>query len=266
MAAKRLKLWTKKMLPRLPRALDGALVEGLYRVGLAPLPYRTFARCGRPLVVEAGPFAGMEYVPQALGSALYPKIFGTYEKELFEIIEQIITQPYDRLLNIGSAEGYYAVGLTRRMAELEALCFDIDDDAPTLLAKVAAKNGVGDRVRFVGEANSAVLEDSLAAARAPLIVCDCEGCENEVLDPQRTASLARSAILVETHDCHFPGTSDRIRQRFEQSHRIETIVSVPRRAEELEARFKLTALEAEAVMNECRAPDQSWFWMIPEQS
>lgn len=73
------------------------------------------------LVVQGGPFQGLQYVPsivesalavpRALGSALIPKLLGCYEAELQGVLAQILATPYQDILDIGSAEGYYAVGL-----------------------------------------------------------------------------------------------------------------------------------------------------------
>jgi hypothetical protein len=40
---------------------------------------------------------------------------GCYEHELHGEIEQLVTRGFDAVLNIGCGEGYYAIGLARRM-------------------------------------------------------------------------------------------------------------------------------------------------------
>lgn len=61
--------------------------------------------------IGLGPFAGMKYINKAHGSSLTPKIIGTYERELHPFIYEIADKQYDCIVDVGSAEGYYAVGL-----------------------------------------------------------------------------------------------------------------------------------------------------------
>ena len=65
--------------------------------------------------VASGPFAGMRHGDIAVGSVLTVKLLGTYEKELWPIIDQIIATAYPLIIDIGAAEGYYAVGLAMRI-------------------------------------------------------------------------------------------------------------------------------------------------------
>ena len=67
-------------------------------------------------VVRHGPFAGLQY-PEltAVGSALYPKLLGSYQREIQGWIEEICAAGYSEIVDVGFAEGYYAVGLARRL-------------------------------------------------------------------------------------------------------------------------------------------------------
>src|SRR6516164_6432959 len=61
--------------------------------------------------VLSGPFAGLRYLDEPIWGPIEPKWLGTYEQELLPVIQQIIQTPYSTIIDIGSAEGYYAVGL-----------------------------------------------------------------------------------------------------------------------------------------------------------
>src|SRR3954451_18937011 len=105
---------------RVPQALPGAALDAVDRVRTrrflavtAPPTAEYVRRHG--LQVAHGPFAGMEYLPglEASSGDLVAKLLGTYERELHPVIEGWIAQPPAHMIDIGSAEGYYAVGLTR---------------------------------------------------------------------------------------------------------------------------------------------------------
>lgn len=65
-------------------------------------------RCFADSVVKSGPFAGLRYPSiTSYGSAIYPKLIGTYESELFCDINNLMKDTYDSIIDIGFAEGYY---------------------------------------------------------------------------------------------------------------------------------------------------------------
>src|SRR4051794_38235977 len=74
---------------------------------------RRLAELTRSTVV-GGPFEGMSYVGNSHGSAWCPKILGTYEREIRSAVDEIAAREFPNIVNIGAAEGYYAVGLARR--------------------------------------------------------------------------------------------------------------------------------------------------------
>jgi hypothetical protein len=214
---------------RLP-AVHGALRKVVYlgrRERLDPT-WNRIARGLSPggLAVQAGPFAGMRYLPFAGGSGLLPKIAGTYESELHEAVAASIARAPARLINIGSAEGYYAVGFALRLPRLEVHAFDIDVLARHRLRRLARRNGVLHRVR---QRQLCTLEglQGLIAART-LIVCDCEGCEGVILDPERAPRLRTADLIVELHVEQDPRITETILARFAATHDADRIAMTPR--------------------------------------
>src|SRR5207249_10415948 len=116
----------------------------------APLRPRTFAH--RMLMTRsaggilAGPFAGMKYVSTSVGSVYEPKLMGTYELELHPIIEQLCKQQFSRIIDVGAAEGYYAVGMAMRSPRSEVIAFETTTEGQALIAQLAALNEVAARV------------------------------------------------------------------------------------------------------------------------
>ncbi len=82
------------------------------RLGLPSLAREFTARHG--FTIFSGPFAGMAYVARAVGSAVVPKLVGSYEQELHGVLADIAQTPYMVVVDVGCAEGYYAVGLAAR--------------------------------------------------------------------------------------------------------------------------------------------------------
>ncbi len=88
-------------------------------------------------VVMQGPLAGMDFLPQSAEGCHIAKLLGCYEQPLQPFIEQAITNAYPTILNIGCAEGYYAVGMARRMPNTQVLAFDLDPNAQEVCTALA---------------------------------------------------------------------------------------------------------------------------------
>lgn len=257
----------KSSLSKLPGPLDRLSAGALYHSGFATLAYRSFVKAGRPLSIAAGPFQNMKYMSEAVGSALYPKIVGSYELELHPTLEEIIATPHDVLINIGAAEGYYSVGLALRMPQLTSYGFDIEERASALQNTLAKLNKVSERVNAYGPSlcQESLAEAQLKEAKSPLLVCDCEGAEESWLDIKTLPSLTRTTILVELHDCFIPGLSETIKERFQNSHQIREFSAQKRSLKDFhDPRFKdLSEDEKIALMDEGRDPEQRWYFMTP---
>src|SRR5919106_5511514 len=68
------------------------------------------------LTVRSGPFAGLRYVDAAVGApdradCLPAKLLGSYERELHHAVERQLEVGFSTIVNVGAAEGYYALGL-----------------------------------------------------------------------------------------------------------------------------------------------------------
>ncbi|MGQ0559209.1 MAG: hypothetical protein ACT4OE_06445 [Sphingosinicella sp.] len=176
--------------------------------------------------VAGGPFAGMTYVAHATEGSLIARLLGTYESELHPHLLRIAARPPQCVVNVGCAEGYYAVGLARLMPATIVHAFDIDPKAQDACRALAGQNLVADRV-VVGGAFAA--EDFQAfAGKRTLVILDVEGAEIDLLRPDLAPALAAMDIIVETHDVACPGTLAALTARFAASHDIVRVDQQPK--------------------------------------
>jgi len=176
--------------------------------------------------VRSGPFAGMVLPVGGTEGCLAPKLLGCYESELHEPIAARVCAGYHAVINIGCAEGFYAVGLARALPGATVHAFDSDERAQRACRETASANGVADRVEIGGTLDPDGLERLCAALAAKgdvLVVCDIEGAEAELLDPTRAPSLARTDLLVELHPMFVAGCDALITQRFTATHEMARI-------------------------------------------
>lgn len=211
------------------------------------------------LRVQQGPFAGMAYVDEATCSTLAPKLIGSYEAELQPAFTEILTANYSTIIDIGCAEGYYAVGLAMKMPRATVYAFDIDAQARTLCKEMAQLNFVADRV-FIEEACTHTRLRELIDERT-LVVCDCEGCEFELLQPEIVPELKKTDLLVELHDFIDPRIKSALVSRFEQTHDISIIGTTERLATDYQALSGFSAQSQVFALAELRGADMEWAFM-----
>ena len=175
--------------------------------------------------VLSGPFKGLKYSSLVSnGSSLLPKLVGTYEKELHPIIDQIRNTGYSLIIDIGSAEGYYAVGLAVLKKDAKVIAFDISENAQKNCKEMAGINGVSDRLQVFGECNKQTMV-SFFDQNNGLIISDCEGFELELFDEDLVEKLKRFDFLIETHDCFNPIISSSLKGVFSKTHEVLSIKS-----------------------------------------
>ena len=169
-----------------------------------------------------GPFQGMYYPNIELQrSSLPARIIGSYENQLHPFIERIIETPYKNLIEIGSAEGYYAVGLAQKMPETTIHCYDTDAVSMEFCRLMAEKNNV-ENLTYNAFCDQETLRAFAASGRG-FIFSDCEGYELELFSSDMAHWLSCCDLLIELHDVFHPGLSQEIMKRFQETHRIEKI-------------------------------------------
>lgn len=252
----------RRLLVLEPVHTEGALLDAdsiWYRCVGTVVTWMTGSR------VHTGPFAGMRYIHHALGvqsSAYCPKLLGTYEQELHQLVEGLRTgSSYSHVINIGAGEGYYAIGLARCLPQSRVTAYEADADSRVILRRMAELNGVSARMTVRESCTPSRLQEEMGGPGKTLIVCDVEGAEQELLDPIAIPALAHADILVELHDFLIPGISDVIRQRFAGTHQIMEIPALPGQLADWPPSLSLPTAYRRTALSEYRPGGMRWFWM-----
>ena len=178
------------------------------------------------VTVQQGPFAGMQLLGVSAEGCYLPKFLGCYEMELHPYLLRLPQKNYEFIIDIGCAEGYYAIGLARLLPAATVHARDSDPRARSRCRKMAEINQVSERVQIAGEFQG---EDfAKFAGQRTLVFCDIEGAETALLDPARYPGLAGVDIIVEMHDSPALSVSDLLVSRFQDTHDIEIIRHGPR--------------------------------------
>lgn len=220
--------------------------------------------------VLLGPFAEMRYpfAFVAAGEFTGPVQVGSYEAELHETVEQIIEAGPEVIVNVGAGVGYYAVGLASRLPAAAIVAFEAEARARAAGERLAALNGVADRIDARGActpADLASLED-LVGSRSTCLLMDCEGCELELADPAHAGWIARASLLVELHASVDADVAERVQRRLEATHETDVIACRPPwagRFGELSRLRGLRHIDRELLVAEFRHGGQDWLWATP---
>jgi hypothetical protein len=241
------------------RAIDKARAHRFLR-RIGPINDEYVRRYG--LDVRRGPFAGMHYMSgqEHISGHLIAKLVGSYERQIYPWFEQWIADEFELVLDVGSAEGFYAVGLARAMPDVEVRAYDTYEPARRDCAALARANGVQDRVLIAGECTPATLAE-VSQERVALL-SDCEGYEKILLDPERAPNLHKWSIIVEQHNLLDPTIGPTIEQRFGETHDIEVVDYVPPSGDGLSELEWLTDEQVRLVLDERPLP-MSWALLRP---
>jgi len=218
----------------------------------------------RPLSVLTGPFTGLKYFNKTVWGPIVPKWMGTYESELHVIVNDILERNYSLVIDVGAAEGYYAVGLARALPEAKVMAFDIDRFARARLRELTRLNGLSN-VLIHSECDHATIDRLIDHRFRSLIICDIEGCELELLDPAQATSLGSVDVLVEVHSRRDKSLSQVLQvltDRFTPTHTIQRIDIQKGDISKLKSIHGLEdpSIATEAI-NEHRSGEQAWLWM-----
>lgn len=219
--------------------------------------------------VQAGPFRGMNYVTIAHCSAIAPKLSGSYERELHPCLAQLVAAQPDLFVDVGAAEGYYAVGAAFAKWSPRVVAYECDPAARATLRDLMALNHVSTgRVDLREACTPASLETVLASAVRPAAIIDAEGSEALLIDPLRVPSLHRTLLLVEYHDFILPGLSQVLVERMQPTHHFEIIHPAARQPEELVVAGPLLRRMprlCQSLLSELRPTSaHGWLWFRPK--
>lgn len=228
----------------------------LQEQGLLKMSEQLAACCG--LKVLHGPFKGMIYPEESITSRHgVPRLLGTYEMELHPVFEEILTKRYQGFVDIGCAEGYYAVGLAMRSGT-DVYAFDTEFRERKFCRTMAELNGVADKVKMQNWCDLPFLL-SLKNQRY-FVLCDCEGGEINLFNGDSIPALSGCDLLIELHEVRGVDVCAAMHSRFEATHSIKLINSTTRDADSYDE-LKFLGAEASRAISEYRTAGQTWMYL-----
>jgi hypothetical protein len=152
-----------------------------------------------------GPFKGlgldkafMNWSRVDLGSIL----LGFYEQEVIEELVKI--SKYRKVfVDVGAADGIFAVGLLEANIYDQSICFEIDDQAKRNILNLAKKNNLENKITIYDEASVSKMQSINSINWNDVcILIDIEGDEFNFITPEMIQTIKGSTLIIEIHDMY----------------------------------------------------------------
>ena len=195
-------------------------------------------------------------------------LLGLYEKEVVEVLAKALC---DRavFIDIGAADGYYAVGLLNAGLCEKSIAFEMSAKARESIGDLARLNNVSDRLTICGAAREDTLQSlgKDASFEQCVVLCDIEGAEVTVLNENALRIMAGAIIVIELHPSGMLGikaVESLLRQRSEPLFDVTTIHCGARAPLEISEISAFDEDDQWLICSEGRGYRQSWLVLRPK--
>jgi len=138
------------------------------------------------------------------------------------VLDRLIRKDYKEILDIGCAEGYYAVGLALKTSA-QIYAYDTDRSILEVCRIVAKENGVENRISFEDICTSEKLANFKFTNG--LVISDCEGYEKELFTQESVKNLVDCDLVIELHEFVNRDIQDKLVSLFSATHACSIVTS-----------------------------------------
>jgi hypothetical protein len=155
--------------------------------------------------VKYGPFEGLHLSAESWwsGADRGVMLLGMYEQEVLLALQNA-DRKFGTLVDVGAADGYYALGCLKAGWVSHAYCYEMSATGREAIARNAARNGLTDQVTILAEAKPGFFDDLLTEfgidPASTLLIMDVEGAEQSLLAERGLESLHSSFSIIELHE------------------------------------------------------------------
>jgi hypothetical protein len=218
--------------------------------------------------VRYGLFSGLRLGSEPTWAGFADKssqLFGFYEREVLDTLEAIDKR--DVFINLGAADGYYAVGMIIADKAAVSYAYEIDEKSRDTLSNNAKLNNVTERIVIRGEASNDFYRDfQQSELDDSIILCDIEGEEFAVFTTETLYHLKSAIIIIEIHDWVFPNKTELLANLIsnaEGTHRIEILKMSERDLTPFAELSELSDDDRWVICSEGRPKIMSWLLLTP---
>ena len=152
-------------------------------------------------VVAYGPFKGMQLSESVWWGKydLITKMLGEYEADVLRRIYDVLHREKNVFIDIGAADGYYAIGVAFARLSETVYAFEISEDGREQLRFNASRNSCLEKIHIEGEADYSSLKNIVQNNKTGLVLIDIEGSEYDLLNDDILALMSGYKFIIELH-------------------------------------------------------------------
>lgn len=181
--------------------------------------------------VRYGPFLGLKFSKESWWGISTSQLIGIYEKEVLDSLCEL-SGKYKNFINIGAADGYYAIGVLKNNLFRKSFCYEISANGRKMIEKNSELNGVSDRISIKAEAELDFYDDfSETDLKDSVLFIDIEGAEFDLLTKDVLSAFKNSVIYIEIHDWFFEDGNQKfndLQVRCEELFSVTTLTTTSR--------------------------------------
>lgn len=219
-------------------------------------------------VVKYGPFKGLHLSEKTWWSrpSRAAMLLGIYEKEILDLLMSI-PEKYDTLIDIGAADGYYAVGAIVSGKFSNSICYEISEKGQNAILDNGKLNNCEKQLQIFGAADSdfhkSISKNKLSKS---VLLVDIEGAEFKFLTEDLFRAFQNSIIIVELHEWKLDNGDmlvELLEKRSSATHKITPLTMGSRDMSKFDELKKFNDSDRWLICSEGRCQLMTWFRFDP---
>ncbi len=215
--------------------------------------------------IASGLFKGMQFTTSYISSMPMPKILGTYEKEIQEVLQKWRYEKFNRFIDVGGAEGFYAVGIAKQFNVKEVIVYEMLEEGQVMIRMLGEQNRILPCVKIYSKCEEHDLYEICDERAKDLVLIDVEGAEIDLLSSRVVEKLRNSTVLVEAHDFKVTDCTNLVNQKLSSTHVTKIISSNLRKKTDFPLYYPFPKAIKLAMMDEQRPEIMNWIIASPKK-
>jgi len=173
------------------------------------------------------------------------------------------------LINLGAADGYYAIGSLVAKLFKKTYCYEISTSSQKNIIENAKLNKVSNNVEVFGIATHKFANELINRGvnlSKSVVICDIEGSEFALFTKEVLAMLKRSIVIIEIHDWQKNGAKklSKLRENAKRYFNISEIITGSRDSNNFKELALLRNSDKWLICSENRQFGQKWLKLEPK--
>ena len=221
------------------------------------------------LIIAYGPFKGMK-LSENLSWSKEDRItqtLGIYEEHVLNKLIYFSNKGSKRFIDIGAADGYFAVGMAFSKIYKEVYAFEIEQKRQQIIKENAARNSCSERVTVYGQVNVTLLNKHINKDFKSTFLIDIEGAEYNLLSTEMLLLLRGNYVICELHPWYVDNGDKLQRDLLDRASRLFNIELIQRDYYSPNSFPELNDLSDEerlVAVGESRGKNMQWLVLTPK--